>query len=197
MDNRTGLGQLIRSRLSALHINQSEAARIAGRDAAGRPNLTRSTVSRLISRGLSPPLDPATIDGLAIALQVSRAEVKRAIVVTLGLGDALPVMSPEMADLILRVSDLNPEMQELWFDMAAASATVLSYRESGVRQPVHAATTTRRTGGAGQPKQRRDRGFAVDGEVSGDAPDMSEEDAARLAEVESAGRERWDEENGR
>jgi transcriptional regulator with XRE-family HTH domain len=194
VDRTTGLSQLIETRIRALNISQSEAARLAGKGPDGKPALSRSTVSRLALRGLSPPLDQVTIDGLARALQVSRSEIMRAVVVTLGLGRALPDISPEMYDLLLRVSDLPDEQQEMWLDMAAALATVLSHREAGVRQPVHASSTTRRAGGG---TRRRDRGYATADGIVDDLPDLSADEQQLLDDAEQAGRDRWDEEHGR
>lgn len=201
--DRPGLSSLIEQRLQDLNYTQSEAARQSGRGPDGRVNVTRSTVSRLVGRGLSPPLDPVTINGLAIALQVSQAEIMRAIVVSLGLGKALPDdMPPDLNDLILRVSDLPKDKQEMWIDMASALATVLTNREAGVRQPVTASSSTRRRirtqdAGEGSVRQRRTSGVVRDDGSVTDEPELSAYEQGLLDAAEQLGKQQWNEEHGR
>lgn len=130
-DPDVGLPELINRRMTELGINQSEVGRRGGTGDDGEDRLTRSTVHRLLSRGLSPPLEEDTITGLYKGLQVSRREVQRSVVISLGLGGALSEPSPQVNELILRVADLSEDRRRLWYVTAEALATAMLQEPSG------------------------------------------------------------------
>jgi transcriptional regulator with XRE-family HTH domain len=123
------LQRLIRERLRERGLSYGEVARRGG--------LPRSTVYTLaVTRNLSRPPRPATIDGLARGLDVPVSAVRAAAAESTGLHyyDEVqmtedPRDDPERALLIASIDELTPE------DRRHVAALVESLRHKALREP--------------------------------------------------------------